>query len=332
MEDNKQVIVAEKITEDKLMGWMKTAGVASNLSEKEKVQFMEIAVAYQLNPFKREIYCNAYGEGQYRNLSIITGYEVYLKRAERTNDLSGWHCETSGSIESKDLKAIITIHRNSWKHPFIHEVEYAEYVQHKKDGTVTKFWADKPKTMIKKVAMAQGFRLAFPDELGGMPYTADELHLEPVVEVEVIKKTPIPVSTLGIKEPQRKSASEPTAEQLKAMAALKAKEYHKDEPVKEDAKVEPSASQTPSDDLKSATGLIVTHIPANRWGYVVVCLEGFQKEDGKDIPFTTKNPELVKVLDSIPDGQKVHLEYKVVVNAKGYTNYYIENALEVVPF
>jgi hypothetical protein len=145
------------------------------------------------------------------------------------------------------------------------------------------------------------------------------------------KKT-IPVSTLGIKEPQRKSASEPTAEQLKEIAALKAKEYHKDEPVKEEAKVEPSASQTPSDDLKSATGTIVGRKPANKWGYVVVCLEGFQKEDGKDIPFTTKNPELVKVLDSIPDGHKVHLEYKVVVNAKGYTNYYIENALEVVPF
>ena len=31
--------------------------------------------------------------------------------------------------------------------------------------------------MTKKVAIAQGFRLCFPDELGGMPYTADELAL-----------------------------------------------------------------------------------------------------------------------------------------------------------
>ena len=29
--------------------------------------------------------------------------------------------------------------------------------------------------MIKKVAMAQAFRLCFPDELGGMPYTSDEM-------------------------------------------------------------------------------------------------------------------------------------------------------------
>jgi len=54
-------------------------------------------------------------------------------------------------------------------------VYYNEYVQRTKEGRPTKFWADKPYTMIKKVAMAQGFRLCFSDELGGMPYTADEL-------------------------------------------------------------------------------------------------------------------------------------------------------------
>ena len=32
-----------------------------------------------------------------------------------------------------------------------------------------------PNFMLKKVAIAQGFRLAFPDELGGLPYLAEEL-------------------------------------------------------------------------------------------------------------------------------------------------------------
>ena len=36
-------------------------------------------------------------------------------------------------------------------------------------------WKEKPVTMIKKVAIVQGFRMAFPDEFGGMPYTAEEL-------------------------------------------------------------------------------------------------------------------------------------------------------------
>jgi hypothetical protein len=41
-------------------------------------------------------------------------------------------------------------------------------------GTVTKFW-QKAYTMIKKVAISQGFRLCFSDELGGMPYTTEEM-------------------------------------------------------------------------------------------------------------------------------------------------------------
>jgi len=32
-----------------------------------------------------------------------------------------------------------------------------------------------PTFMLKKVAIAQGFRLAFPDDLGGMPYIPEEL-------------------------------------------------------------------------------------------------------------------------------------------------------------
>jgi hypothetical protein len=103
------------------------------------------------------------------------GYETYIKRAERSGRLSGWNVTTDGKLDDGSLRAIITIHRNDFTHPFVHEVFYSEYVQRTKEGRPTKFWADKPYTMIKKVAMAQGFRLCFSDELGGMPYTADEL-------------------------------------------------------------------------------------------------------------------------------------------------------------
>jgi hypothetical protein len=43
--------------------------------------------------------------------------------------------------------------------------------------------------MIKKVAMAQGFRLCFSDELGGMPYTSEELSTieSEAVVVETLK-------------------------------------------------------------------------------------------------------------------------------------------------
>ncbi len=156
---------------EKIKTYLRTMNLATNLSQAEVTQFIEIAQGFGLNPFKREIYASKYGN----SFSVIVGYETYIKRAERSGLLSGWNVVTSGSISEDNLKATITIHRKDFNHPFIHEVEYKEYVQRTKEGRPTKFWSEKPLTMIKKVATAQGFRLCFSDELGGMPYTAEEL-------------------------------------------------------------------------------------------------------------------------------------------------------------
>lgn len=164
------------ITADKISEYMKVFGIDDGLNDNEKKQFIEVATAYQLNPFKREIYCTPYmtnvkqEDGTWkkvRKLSIITGYETYLKRAERSGALNGWSVEISGNGDNRTAKIIV--HRKDWQHPFTHEVILSEY---KEDN---KMWKEKPMTMLKKVAMAQGFRLAFPDELGGMPYVAEEL-------------------------------------------------------------------------------------------------------------------------------------------------------------
>lgn len=156
---------------ERVKTYLRSMNLAQNLTQAEVTQFIEIAQGFGLNPFKREIYASKYGN----NFSVIVGYETYIKRAERSGRLAGWNVTTEGGIDDGSLKAIITIHRNDFTHPFIHEVYYVEYVQRTKEGRPTKFWSDKPYTMIKKVAMAQGFRLCFSDELGGMPYTADEL-------------------------------------------------------------------------------------------------------------------------------------------------------------
>jgi len=135
-------------------------GNFSNLKKEQAEQFIGICKAFQLNPFTREIYGIPYGN----KFSIIVGYEVYLKRAERSGMLKGWKVW----VENGE-KACIEIHRKDWSSPFYHEVMLSEYKQQ------SQIWKSKPQTMLKKVAMAQGFRLAFPVELGGIPYTADEL-------------------------------------------------------------------------------------------------------------------------------------------------------------
>ncbi len=191
-----QIVKHESITDKEIISYLDTMGMAQKLNEKEKTIFIQIAKAFNLNPFKREIYAVKYKEGD--ALTIITGYESYIKRAERSGSLDGWGVITEGKVEDNSLKAILTIHRKDRKYPFIHEVIYSEYVQTKDEyanGQKTgkrvpnQFW-QKAHTMIKKVAIAQGFRLCFSDELGGMPYTADEVPETVDVVHEEIKATP----------------------------------------------------------------------------------------------------------------------------------------------
>lgn len=144
------------------------ADMGFKLKPADANKFIELCSVYNLNPFTREIYPVVYQN----TLNIIVGYEVYIKRAERSGLLKGWKTWTEGNIKNGDLKACIEIIRAGFEAPFYHEVYFCEY------ALQTPIWKAKPITMIKKVAIAQGFRLAFPCELGGIPYTSDELNTE----------------------------------------------------------------------------------------------------------------------------------------------------------
>ena len=159
-------VITPKVIEDFIF-----SSNLTKLSAPQRKLFIAIAIRNQLDPFKREIHAVPYWNSQKNayDLSIVTGYETYLKRAERSNKLNGWKCWTEGTIKDGDLRAVIEIERKDWNKPLHHEVEFNEY------NLDRGLWKTKPKTMIKKVAMAQAFRLAFPEDLGGLPYTADEI-------------------------------------------------------------------------------------------------------------------------------------------------------------
>jgi hypothetical protein len=150
--------------------------IAPNATDKELFMFMGIAKSYGLNPLKREIHFVKYGNAP---ASIIVGYEIYLKRAERTGKLDGWKCWIEGD------KAIIEIKRKDQSIPIKWEVDRKEF--DKQQST----WKAMPNFMLKKVAIAQGFRLAFPDELGGLPYLAEELPQTAKMTSEELEKDEI---------------------------------------------------------------------------------------------------------------------------------------------
>lgn len=201
MESKNQLVVAETLTAEKLNQFLEIANVGQNLPANKRKQFVEIAQAYGLNPFKREIYCVGYGE----QTNILTGYEVYIKRAERTGKLNGWEVKIDGNISDKSLKATITIYRKDWEKPFTHEVYFEEVCQKTKAGVLNSIWSKMPRFMTKKVAIAQGFRLCFSDELGGMPYTSDEM---PEAETQTIQAQVIEESKPDFSEIQNAKSEE----------------------------------------------------------------------------------------------------------------------------
>ncbi|GAB3948413.1 hypothetical protein GCM10028805_22740 [Spirosoma harenae] len=180
----------QTVVDDNLLSdYLKSMGLAKKLNQDETAQFLQIAKAYQLNPFKREIYATKY-EGNAQSFSIIVGYETYLKRAERSGKLNGWEV-TFSEYEDGEFSATITIYRKDWDRPFSWEVFYSEQVQTTRDGKVTKFWSKK-RQQLRKVAISQGMRLAFPDENGGLPYTSDEMPSEVQdTEHEVVAETKV---------------------------------------------------------------------------------------------------------------------------------------------
>ena len=157
-----------------------------------------VITSLNLNPFKREVHLIKYDS--HKSLQIVTGYDVYLKRAERTGRLEGWEA----GITEDGKKAFVRIFKKGWKIPFYWEVILSEFNK----GQAT--WKQMPNFMGKKVAIAQGFRLAFPDELGGMPYTSEE-H-----EVYSIEDEPEQDKKQEVEMPVEKTTVEAKAEKAPA--------------------------------------------------------------------------------------------------------------------
>jgi phage recombination protein Bet len=139
--------------------------IAPSATEKELFMFMGIAKSYGLNPLKREIHFVKYGSSP---ASIIVGYEAYIKRAERTGLLDGWKVWIE-NVGKTDERAVIEIKRKDFAQPIKWEVYRTEFDKGQAN------WKTMPLFMLRKVAIAQGFRLAFSQDIGGMPYIPEEM-------------------------------------------------------------------------------------------------------------------------------------------------------------
>lgn len=164
-----------QVTQGAEVNYLETANrylatVGQNIPANKVQEFLEIAQLKKLNPFAREIHLVGYGD----KWNIITGYEVFLKRAESNPAYDGFEFNIDSS-NPNDISGTITIYRKDRTHDFKHTVYMNEVIGVKKDGNVNSMWQKMARFMLKKVAIAQGFRLCFPLDFGDMPYTSDEI-------------------------------------------------------------------------------------------------------------------------------------------------------------
>lgn len=158
-----------------------------NVSDQEVMMFLTLCRYQHLNPFLREAYLIKYGSND--PATIVTGKDVFTKRADATPNYAGKQAgvivlSESGEVIEREGSFVLPKETlvGGWAKVFIkgHDTpEYAavsleEYIGRKKDGTVNSQWSKKPATMIRKVAVVQALREAFPDRFQGM-YAQEEM-------------------------------------------------------------------------------------------------------------------------------------------------------------
>lgn len=162
----------------------------SKITDPEIGFFLQMCKFQKLNPFMKEIYIVKFGNYP---AAFIVAKDTFLRRAKKNDTYQG---HTVGISDDGKI-AFAEVFIKDFERPIRCEVEYDEYVV-LKDNKPNKMWAAKPKTMLKKVALVQALREAFPQDLGGL-YEEGEI-VEPD---EVIKEANATVS-----EAQTKSAEE----------------------------------------------------------------------------------------------------------------------------
>ena len=178
------------------------ATLTDKLTDVQRNQFAAVAQAFGLNPFKREIYATTYRnkDGQ-TVMSIVTGYEVYLKRAEMNPNYNGF--ETNFQVVNGEMGCTCKVYRKDRTMPVTSTVWMNEY------STGRSLWASKPRMMLEKVAIATAFRRAFPCDFGGMPYTTDELpeHMTGADKLEQKGFTEVPQDVARPQAPAKTKAA-----------------------------------------------------------------------------------------------------------------------------
>lgn len=196
---NEEVKLSPSIVKNYLVN-----GNGENITNQEINYFMHLCRARKLNPFTKEVYLIKYGS---KPATMVVSRDALEKRAIQHKDYDGkkvglyvLNKETNAlekrdsTIYMKDREEIVgawcSVYRKNWTNPVTVEVNFEEYVQRTKDDNPNTNWANRPVTMITKVAKAQALREAFIEDLEGM-YEAEESG----IDLSNVDETPVDILT-----------------------------------------------------------------------------------------------------------------------------------------
>ena len=149
-------------------------------TDEEAYVFLQLCKARGLNPFLKEAYLIKYDHVQ--PATMVVGKDAFLKRAELHHQYDGfeagiitdkkeWKVGTFLNESENLLGGWAKVYRKDQDHPVVITVSMGEY------NTGKSSWKKMPATMIRKVALVQALREAFPSELSGM-YDQSEMGVE----------------------------------------------------------------------------------------------------------------------------------------------------------
>lgn len=165
------------------------SGDPSKVTDQEVMMFIALCKYQKLNPFLREAYLIKYSD---EPATIVTGKETFTKRAAKNELCAGWQAgviviDKDGKTQQRNGTLVLPgenlvggwarIIRKDWKEPLEITVSLNEYIRCRRDGQPTRNWKEMPATMIRKVALVQALREAFPEDFQGM-YSPEEMPID----------------------------------------------------------------------------------------------------------------------------------------------------------
>lgn len=156
------------------------SGDKDRVTDSEITMFLSLCKFSHLNPFIREAYLIKYGNNP---ATMVVGKDVLLKRAMRSEKFGGLSAgvivvNVGGKLEEREGSFVIDGETlvGGWAKVIIkgYDVPFYSAVSMKEYSTGKSNWSSKPATMIRKVAVAQALREAFPEEMSAL-YDASEM-------------------------------------------------------------------------------------------------------------------------------------------------------------